>query len=180
MAYSVDLRTRVIDAANSGMHTDDVAKVFQVGKSTIYTWLGLKRKTGSLEPKTGYQNGHSHKVKDLEVFEKFADEKRGCSAEQMAEKWTALTGIDTKHDAISRALKKINFTHKKKSFTYSEADPKKRADYLEEISKVDPDKIVYIDETGIDDNEVPQYAWAKRGQRAHAKKKQFEGHDITL
>jgi|SRR6185436_9094662 len=124
MAYSVDLRQRVVDAVNSNMNVDEAVTIFKVGRTTIYTWLGLKKKTGSLEPKTGYQNGHSHKVKDLEVFEKFAEENRGCSAEQMAEKWTALTGILTLHDAIRRALKKINFTHKKKTLHILKPIPK--------------------------------------------------------
>lgn len=36
---------------------------------------------------------------------------------------------------------------------------------------IDPAKIVYSDETGIDDNEVVATGWAPRGERCHAQKK---------
>lgn len=58
----------------------------------------------------------------------------------------------------------------KKNFNYIEADEEKREQYLEEIKNIDPANIVYSDETGIDDNEVPIRGWAPRGQRFYAKK----------
>lgn len=41
---------------------------------------------------------------------------------------------------------------------------------MEEIKNIDPATIVYSDETGIDDNEVPMTGWAPRGKRCHAQK----------
>lgn len=52
-----------------------------------------------------------------------------------------------------------------------EADIKKREQYLEEIKNIDPALVVYSDETGIDDNEVPNTGWAPLGERCHAVKK---------
>jgi transposase len=62
-------------------------------------------------------------------------------------------------------------THQKKTFGYKEANAKKREQFLEEIKEIDPKMIVYSDETGIDDNEVPSMGWAPRGERCHAEKK---------
>ena len=59
----------------------------------------------------------------------------------------------------------------KKNFNYIEADEEKRKQYLEEIKNINPADIVYSDETGIDDNEVPVRGWAPFGQRFFAKKK---------
>lgn len=70
----------------------------------------------------------------------------------MAKKWTLITGQSTSDSAIGRGLKKIGFTYKK-TFHYCEADKEKREEYLKVISQIDPRKIVYSDETGIDDNE---------------------------
>lgn len=42
---------------------------------------------------------------------------------------------------------------------------------MDEIKGIDPANIVYSDETGIDDNEVPATGWAPRGERCHAQKK---------
>jgi len=41
---------------------------------------------------------------------------------------------------------------------------------LKEIKEIDPSLIVYSDETGIDDNEVPTRGWAPRGERCYAEK----------
>jgi len=64
MAYSIDLRERVIEAVDEGKHIDEVAKTFKICTRVIYNWLNLRRKTDSLKPKSGYQNGHSHKITD--------------------------------------------------------------------------------------------------------------------
>ncbi len=42
---------------------------------------------------------------------------------------------------------------------------------MEEIKVIDPKKIVYSDEAGIDDNEVVLTGWAPCGKRCHAVKK---------
>lgn len=62
-------------------------------------------------------------------------------------------------------------TLQKKTFGYIEANAEKRKQFLEEIATIDPSKIVYSDETGIDDNEVPTTGWAPQGERCYAQKK---------
>lgn len=62
-------------------------------------------------------------------------------------------------------------THQKKTFGYTEANAQKRQKFLEEIKNIDPLLIVYSDETGIDDNEVPLIGWSPRGERCYAEKK---------
>jgi transposase len=59
----------------------------------------------------------------------------------------------------------------KKTFGYIEANAEKRSQFLEEIASIDPSKIVYSDETGIDDNEVSTTGWAPQGKRCYAQKK---------
>ena len=49
MAYSVDLRSRVIDFINEGKTQEETSIVFKVGTSTIKRWLALLSETGSLE-----------------------------------------------------------------------------------------------------------------------------------
>ena len=52
-----------------------------------------------------------------------------------------------------------------------EANEKKREEFLKEIQNLDPADIVYSDETGIDDNEVPLTGWSARGKRCYDQKK---------
>ncbi len=62
-----------------------------------------------------------------------------------------------------------------------EANEKNRAEYLKTISEIDPKKLVYSDETGIDDNEVCLSGWAPRGSRCYSKKPAFRNtrYNIT-
>jgi len=38
------------------------------------------------------------------------------------------------------------------------------------LSTILPDKVVYVDESGMDDRDQYDYAWNERGQRFHALK----------
>ena len=66
-SYSVDLRQRVVCAVTGGMSQEKTAEVFQVGIATVVRWMGLFRKTGSVEPKTQGGDRRSH------VIESYAD-----------------------------------------------------------------------------------------------------------
>lgn len=51
----------------------------------------------------------------------------------------------------------------KKKTSYKEQDRQKVAEYNEKIRAIPSDKLVYIDETGIDSYVHRPYAWARRG-----------------
>jgi len=113
MPYSIDLRDRAIKTVDSGEKISTVARIFKLSRHAIYAWLKLRKETGSLKPKSGYQKGHSHRIEDWKLFEKFAHQNKNNTTAKMAEKWTILTGQSTSDSAIDRGLKKIGFTYKK-------------------------------------------------------------------
>lgn len=47
----------------------------------------------------------------------------------------------------------------------------KQQNFLKELESIDPEMIVYSDETGIDDNEVKMFGWSKRNIRCRDSKK---------
>lgn len=114
MPYSVDLRERVINAIDGGMRITDAAKIYKVSRRVIYEWFDLFNQTKSLEPKSGYQNGHSHKITDWEKFEAFAEKHKHCASPQLRMEWQKLTGVQMGETAMLKALKKIDYTAKKK------------------------------------------------------------------
>jgi len=57
---------------------------------------------------------------------------------------------------------------KKKTTLYKERDEKKRAEFVATIAKISPEKIVYVDEAGIDNRLYRVYARAPRGQKIYA------------
>jgi transposase len=114
MAFSIDLRERVIAAVDRGTRITDLARLFQIERKTIYRWLDRRKKTGSLARKSGYQKGHSHKITDWEKFREFAEINKNLTSSKMALAWEKTTGVQISKSVIKRALKKIGFTSKKK------------------------------------------------------------------
>ena len=102
MLYSIDLRKRVIKAVKSNMSKHKAAEVYNVCKQTIYNWLKLENEQGSLEPKTGFQKGHSHGIKDLAALREFTQEEMG-------------EYFSVGSSTISRTLIKIGYTRKKRA-----------------------------------------------------------------
>lgn len=108
--YSYDLRRKVIDAIElNGMKRCEASDHFQISHNTINLWLRRKAETGDVQAKKREAQGHSHKIEDWDKFRAFAQENYDKTQEEMAALWG-----DISDRTISRALKKIGFTRKKK------------------------------------------------------------------
>ncbi len=57
---------------------------------------------------------------------------------------------------------------KKKTTLYKERNEEKRAEFKKQLEKIDSDKLVYIDEAGVDNRLYREYARAPRGQKVYA------------
>src|SRR5690242_9666634 len=69
--YSDDLRSRAVAAVEAGQSCHQVAKVFQVGVSSVIRWVDRRRRTGSFSPKSmggsrGYRIEGEHRAWLLE------------------------------------------------------------------------------------------------------------------
>ena len=49
--YSVDLRMRVVAAVDGGDLVDEVAERYAVTARTVWSWLALRKSTGTVEPR---------------------------------------------------------------------------------------------------------------------------------
>lgn len=114
MAFSVDLRERVMAAIDDGMKITEATKVFKICRRTVYNWQDLLKETNKLSPKSGYQKGHSHKIIDWDQFKAFVQKHKHRASPQMRVEWKKLTNIDVSESVMLRALKKIGYTSKKK------------------------------------------------------------------
>ena len=106
--YSKDLRERSIDLIESKKYTQkEVAIILGIDNKTLYNWKKQKAIKGHLDAKTGYQQGHSHIVTDLEEFKKIV-EKKDISTRQDIENEMQKGSTSS----IGRLLKKIGFVKK--------------------------------------------------------------------
>jgi transposase len=172
--YSLDLRKRVINDYQKKITQVEIAKKYNICLKTVKNWVSLFKKTNDIRPKEGYQNGHSHIIKDLDEFKVNLEIKNYTNMNEIIKD---LGKGST--SSIGRALKKVNYV-KKKFFLYKERDKNKRKDYLESIKDEDKSKIVYIDETGFSENDVEEYAWIKKGKVLIGEKKGKKEKRISL
>lgn len=108
MYYSMDLRERVIAAVDSGMLRQKISSQFKISLKTIYLWLKRRKETGEFSPIINFQRGHSHLIKDLFEFKTFVDKCPDRTQLYMAET------LKVSSATICRALKKINYSRKKR------------------------------------------------------------------
>lgn len=110
-AYDNDLRRKVMEAIElNGMKRCEASECFGVSRNAIYQWFRLKAETGDVHPKPTEHRGHSHKILDWEKFRVFVAANADKTQVEMAQLWE-----DTISDrTISRALKHIGFTRKKR------------------------------------------------------------------
>jgi transposase len=110
-AYSYDLRKKVIEAIElNGMKKSEASVTFNISRNTIDLWLKRKAETGDYQALPHKPPGNNHKILDWEKFRQFVKENGDKTQEEMAELWPEEISART----ISRALKKIGFTRKKK------------------------------------------------------------------
>ena len=74
-------------------------------------------------------------------------------------------------DPLAR-LAPLGLTRKKKTLHADERDrpdvQTKRRSFRRKVKKIEPERLVFVDETGVTTAMTPTYAWAPRGERAYA------------
>lgn len=109
--YDYDLRRKVIEAIElNGMKRSEASEVFGISRNTIHQWFRLRVETGEVKPRASNHHGHSHKITDWDKFQSFVSAHPDKTQAQLAELWPD----DISERTISRALKRIEFTRKKK------------------------------------------------------------------
>jgi transposase len=108
--YSIDLRSKVMAAIDRGEKKSHVSRMFNISRDTIDRWLNRRKATGSVKAVQGYQQGHSHRIKDWEEFRAFAQRYGDKTQAEMAQLWLG----EMSERTMSRALAHIGWTRKKR------------------------------------------------------------------
>ena len=109
--YSYDLRQKVIQSIELGeMNKSQASAAFKISRNTIDLWFKIKASTGDYQAKPNLPQGNGHKITDWEKFKEFIKVNGEKTQVEMAKLWAE----DISSRTISRGLKKIGFTRKKK------------------------------------------------------------------
>ncbi len=118
MAYSVDLKTRIINYVEKGGSVAKAARIFQVGRASIYRWLG------SEDLETKKVKRRKRKL-DWEALEKEVQINPEVRLIDRAKQF----GV--RPNAISYALKKMKITRKKNNCDITKETEKKECSTTE-------------------------------------------------
>lgn len=113
-AYSLDLRTRVLDAIDGGMPRAKAVQVFQVSLGSIKRWLAQRRTTGSCAPKlrpgkTATITPAQHATLRFQL-DQFPD----ATLQEHAERWNADHDTTLSSWTLGRAIRRLGFSRKKR------------------------------------------------------------------
>ncbi|AWN50692.1 IS630 family transposase [Methylobacterium sp. 17Sr1-1] len=166
---SVDLRERVVSAVIAGASCRQAGERFGVSAASVSRWHARHLRDGHVRPKPmgGDQRSHvieAHASRILKLCEKRGNivlsELRDALAEQ---------GVTSSTSSLSRFLARHCITRKKGALHAAEQDrpdvAQARQAWFEGQLDLDPDRLVFIDETAASTRMARRYGWAPRGQR---------------
>jgi transposase len=166
--YSLDLRERVAAAVDH--HEGSIrwiARIFRVSTSFIVRLLQQRRATGTLDPKP--HGGGPPPALGPDDHERLAALIR-AQPDATLEQLKLCGGFTCSLKTLWLALRRRCLTFKKKSLYADQRDrpdvQKKRRSFRRKVRKIEPKRLVFVDETGVTTAMTPAYAWAPRGQRA--------------
>ena len=171
---SEDLRSRAVAAYEAKKGTlKQIADRFGVAINSVSRWVIQKREHGHLSPKP-YGTGSKPIIPDeeLEKVQDLVHKKPDRSTEEYCAEWNSKNDNKVSRATMGRAILRAGLTCKKKTFRsearYKEDVKAKEKDFLEQVQEIPPEKLVFLDETGINLGMTPTHARAPKGKRAYA------------
>ena len=113
-AYSVDLREKVLRAVDQDYPREEIVKLLGVSRATIKRYLKQRRETGSVAPKA-IPGRTPKKLGSLQaelVAQLQAHDDLGL--EEQCRLWEQSHGVRVSTSTMSRAIKRVGWTRKKR------------------------------------------------------------------
>jgi transposase len=114
MAFSLDLRKRVLAAVDGGLSRTQAARRFQVGRATITTWVTLRRERGSLAAQSPPGRPRTIGASDAEALRAQLNAQPDATLPDHVRVWVARHPDQPLSTAtMSRAIQRLGWTRKK-------------------------------------------------------------------
>lgn len=179
-AYSQDLRRRILRAVEQGIPRAEIIETFAVSRSTIKRYLKLMREIGDVKPKAipgrPSKKGAALQAGLLPQLEAHLD----ATLVEHCQFWEATYGVQVSSATMSRAIRHLNWTRKKKTIRASEQNEADRAAWSEQAKELDAGKMVFIDECGSNIALTRLYARSPKGKRVCGSVPRNRRANITL
>src|SRR4051794_39449135 len=171
-ALSFDLRSRVLAAIDAGLSCRQAAARFGVSASSAIRWQGMRRAGGDARPKPPGGDRLSRRTEaHAELIHAALDEVPDITLPELKAR-LAEKGAFVSVSALWRFCRRHQITRKKKTAHAAEQDRpdirKRREAWFEGQLDLDPERLIFIDETWASTNMARRYGRAPRGRRLRA------------
>lgn len=170
-AFSKDLRASILRALEKDSRSLKVAAQFGVSASFVRKLRLQVQKEGHFDAKHGGGRSRLIKPKLEREVRKLVKEKPDATLNEMRRKLKTRTGVGVSETTMWRTLKRLGLTRKRKTVEASERKRKdvqaKRAEFKIFARACLPERLVSIDETGMNLAMTRAYGWAEIGERVH-------------
>ena len=165
-AISMDLGERAMARLAEGQSVRQVASALDVGPSSVVRWSQRLRATGSCAPaKTGGRRPRQI----VGEYEDWLPERietpftlRGLVSE------LAARGLRVDYRTVWSAVHRAGYSFKKTALAREQCRPdvaRRRTRWKRHQKRIDPRRLVFIDETRAKTNMAPLRGWAPKGKR---------------
>ena len=115
-AYSMDLRERVLDAYLADEESlTELAKRFDINRSTVVKWVRLYRETGGVAPRESKPGPPSSVTSaQLKVLRQIIARRPDLTYDELTERWNRALGTDRHRSTTVRAVIGLGYTLKKR------------------------------------------------------------------
>jgi transposase len=166
-SYSEDLRRRVVDAVERREGSlRQIARRFVVSVSFVVRLMRRLRDVGSIEPKS-YRRGRRPVLgpAELERLRELIREQPDATLAELRDR----LGVACSLMAVSRALRRLKITRKKKAVHARQQDDpevqRERREFREAAAELDARHLVFVDESGVNTAMTRTYGRAPAGER---------------
>ncbi|WP_201271740.1 IS630-like element ISRm10-1 family transposase [Sinorhizobium meliloti] len=170
-ALSDDLRIRVLKASAAGMSARQAAARFGVGISTAIRWIA-RAKEGELTPRPQGWRRPSAVDAHEEFVVALIEERKDVTLDEMVQRLSVERQVKISRSALGAWLRGRGWTFKKNTAHALEQDRpdvlKRRRVWFDGQLDLDPEKLIFIDETGLSTKMARLRGRALRGERCRA------------
>jgi transposase len=112
-AYSVDLRTKVVESVRRGISKSETARRFGISRSTVKRYVKLLDESGSLTPKRRPVKCPKLDRRAMRLLEGELEARPWATHKQRYEFLFAICGVRVSVATICRAIKRLGHSRKK-------------------------------------------------------------------
>lgn len=168
MAYSVDFRLKVLEAVDRGTPIAQVARQFGISPITVNNFKRYRAERGTLQPrKSGSSRHRKLTPQDLEAIRRMIEQDAGITVNEMRQHLS----VEVAESTVWRAIRKMGYSLKKKSLIAAERNrpetQRQRRNFKAAARFVDPDRLVFLDESNAKTNMTRLYGRAPVGERCN-------------